>query len=261
MSQNTLVVSTTPPLAGLTMVNAVNAALNTLKTNNSGASEPSAPEAHMIWADTVNSSMKQRNSANTAWNELWKLNAPLSVTTQVTGDNTTKVASTAFVQQEIADRGKVAVVAPVTLTGVSVDFTGIPTWAKRVTVLLKETSLSGVSPLILRLGSSGGVEATGYLCNLSTANGAAISTAAATTSHQLTTTIAATSQVYGKIVIEHLSGNSFIITSNLGRNDAAYHFTGTGAKDLAGVFDRLRLTTISGTDTFDNGSASLYIEG
>jgi len=51
----------------------------------------------------------------------------------------------------------------VTASGTSVDFTGIPSWVKRVTVMFSGVSLSGTSSYLVQLGDSGGVENTGYL--------------------------------------------------------------------------------------------------
>ena len=42
------------------------------------------------------------------------------------------------------------------------DLTGIPSWAKRVTVMLNNATTSASSPLRFQLGDSGGIETTGY---------------------------------------------------------------------------------------------------
>ena len=47
-------------------------------------------------------------------------------------------------------------------SGTAIDFTGIPSWVKRVTVMFAGVSTSGTSPILLRLGTSGGIEITGY---------------------------------------------------------------------------------------------------
>lgn len=51
-SQNTLVIPNTGTLSGLTLVNTTNSAINTLVSNNSGASAPSPAYAYQLWADT-----------------------------------------------------------------------------------------------------------------------------------------------------------------------------------------------------------------
>jgi len=51
----------------------VNAALEALRTAHSGATAPSATVAYMLWADTNEGWVKQRNAANNGWVYLWKL--------------------------------------------------------------------------------------------------------------------------------------------------------------------------------------------
>ena len=45
----------------------LNNAMSAIATNNSGASEPSAPFAYEFWYDTTADILKIRNGANTAW--------------------------------------------------------------------------------------------------------------------------------------------------------------------------------------------------
>ena len=56
---------------------AVRADINNLAgailSQNSGASEPSTKLAYMLWADTTNGLMKQRDSANATWITMWTL--------------------------------------------------------------------------------------------------------------------------------------------------------------------------------------------
>jgi len=52
---------------GATVRADINSALLALVGNNSGATEPATMYAYMLWYDTANGIIKQRNSANTAW--------------------------------------------------------------------------------------------------------------------------------------------------------------------------------------------------
>lgn len=72
MSQNTVVIVDG---TGLEVLGYINDALNTLITTNSGSAAPSVTYAHMLWADTTNSQLKLRNSANTDWIVLGALSA------------------------------------------------------------------------------------------------------------------------------------------------------------------------------------------
>jgi hypothetical protein len=73
MSQGTLVIPTTGILSGLQLVNAINAAIDSLVTNASGSTDPSTlvggVQPYSFWLDTSVSPnvLRMRNAANTAW--------------------------------------------------------------------------------------------------------------------------------------------------------------------------------------------------
>ena len=54
----------------------VNLNLAAIASNNAGPDEPTPAVAHMLWADTLNGYLKQRNSANTAWLVIGRLDRP-----------------------------------------------------------------------------------------------------------------------------------------------------------------------------------------
>ena len=45
----------------------------------------------------------------------------------------------------------------------SADFTSIPSWVRRITLIFSDISLSGSDNLLIQIGDSGGLETTGYL--------------------------------------------------------------------------------------------------
>jgi hypothetical protein len=47
-------------------------------------------------------------------------------------------------------------------SGTSIDFTSIPSWVKRITVMIAGVSTNGSSIIQIQLGDSGGVETSGY---------------------------------------------------------------------------------------------------
>lgn len=57
-SQNSIVLPTVSPYPGLTMLNNVNSAFDTLQSNFSGATAPSSPKVYQLWADTANHLLK-----------------------------------------------------------------------------------------------------------------------------------------------------------------------------------------------------------
>lgn len=62
----------------------INAVLAAILTANSGSTAPTTTAPFMLWADTANGVIKQRNAADTAWVTLWTLGGqPLPVGTQL----------------------------------------------------------------------------------------------------------------------------------------------------------------------------------
>lgn len=145
-----------------------------------------------------------------------------------------------------------------TTSGTSVDFTGIPSWAKKITVMFNGVSTNGTSVVQMQVGS-GSVVSSGY--NAAAAfvvNSAA--TVSATYSTGFGTVFAAASDARrGHILLTNLSSNLWVASGAMISANGAT--TLGGDVILSGTLDRIRLTTINGTDTFDAGSVSLLIEG
>lgn len=144
-------------------------------------------------------------------------------------------------------------------SGTSIDFTGIPSWAKRVTIMFNGVSTNGASAPIIRLGTSSGFVATNYVSAVSRTTVAATST---TGFLLLDATIAASTHE-GMCIISNVSGNAWSHSSNicLSGNSCANGAGGISAANLGGTLDRVRITTVNGTDTFDAGTVNIIYEG
>ena len=146
-------------------------------------------------------------------------------------------------------------------TGTAIDFTGIPSWAKKITVMLDQVSTSGTSVVMIRLGTSSGVDAAGYAVTVGYITGTtqcgliAVDTTGINTGSTL-----AIAQRNGTITLHNVSGNTWVVSGLLGdyANDDIVQIS--GRKALAGPLDRIRLTTVNGTDTFDAGSVNIMWE-
>lgn len=146
-----------------------------------------------------------------------------------------------------------------TTSGTSIDFTSIPAWVKRITVLLNGVSLSGTTNLRVQLGVGGVPESATY----SSGEGRIVSpsTAAYNTNGASgfdAQDAAGVRNIYGSFVFENFSGNTWLARWVL-FNDALFIATGCGVKSLSGTLNMVRLTN-SGADTFDAGAASLLWE-
>ena len=170
-----------------------------------------------------------------------------------------------------ASRSRMVVGTAVASTsGTAIDFTGIPNWVKRITVILDGVSTSGASNnVVLQLGDSGGVETTGYLgyastIYVNTSTLVVTSTATgATDGFPVFFGVASTTR-YGSYTLHNISGNIWVANYTFGATDGVTlngTSQGGGNKTLSGTLDRVRLTTTGGTDTFDLGTVNILWEG
>jgi hypothetical protein len=161
-----------------------------------------------------------------------------------------------------ADRGRMVLeTAQATTSGTSVDFTGIPSWVKKITVMFAGVSTSGSSDWLIQLGDAGGIETTGYLgtgASIQAGTGETLFTAGIGIRSGAGATIA-----HGGVNISQVnpSSKTWIAHGVLGQSDAARMLLVGGSKSLSDTLDRVRITTVNGTDTFDAGSLNLLLEG
>ena len=155
----------------------------------------------------------------------------------------------------------VAGTAVASTTGTSIDFTGIPTWVKRITVIFNGVSTSGTSNYLVQIGA-GSVTSTGYLgASLASQAGASSAAGGTGTSGFVVADAVAAAYIYnGSLLIQNISGNIWIQSGTLVANTAARASVSGGNVTLSGTLDRVRITTQNGTDTFDLGSINILYE-
>lgn len=146
-------------------------------------------------------------------------------------------------------------------TNTVLDFTSIPSWTKRITVMFTGVSTNGSSIIQIQIGS-GSITATGY--NSAAGYGASAGQyGTATTGFIIEPTggAAAGSVRYGSVILSLISSNTWASQLGLYNTQAASGIFGGGASNsLAGSLDRVRITTVNGTDTFDAGSVNILYE-
>jgi hypothetical protein len=145
----------------------------------------------------------------------------------------------------------------VTASGTTVDFTGIPSWVKRITILLNGVSASSTSNLLVQIGS-GTFTTSGYAGFVFLASTARSAFSAGFT---VTGTRVATSVVNGSIVLSLVTGNSWNETGITSDGDASVLGTSqsSGNLTLGGVLDRVRVTSVS-ANTFSAGTINIIYE-
>jgi hypothetical protein len=148
-------------------------------------------------------------------------------------------------------------------SGTSIDFTGIPSWTKRITVMFSAVSGNGTSAFLIQLGDSGGIETTGY----TGAAGVMVNAASSSVTNQSTGF-----GIYNGGNLFNIYGNATICLLNATTNLWSFNFSGAngntanvivsgGTKALSATLDQVRITTANGTDAFDAGTINILYEG
>ena len=157
---------------------------------------------------------------------------------------------------EFADK-IVSGTAVASTSGTSIDFTGIPSWVKRVTVMFSGVSTSGTSHVLIQIGA-GSVETSSYNSTTFYSATTSVNTISSTSGFILATATAADTKS-GLIQIA-LLGSNIWIASGWCKTSTTTSASTMGDKTLSGTLDRIRITTVSGTDAFDAGTINILYE-
>jgi hypothetical protein len=141
---------------------------------------------------------------------------------------------------------------------VAIDFTSIPSWVKRITVMFNGVSSNGTSLFLVQIGS-GSVETTGYISTAQTVTAGVGGANSSSTAGMIIYTSLASNILSGHMVLTSMGSNLWI-SSHVGKITTSAGVFGGGDKTLSGTLDRVRFTTVNGTDTFDAGSVNILYE-
>lgn len=148
-------------------------------------------------------------------------------------------------------------------SGTSIDFTSIPSWVKRITVMFSAISTSSTSPIQIQIGDSGGVETTGYVGTNSVIGSASAASVTMSAGYLITISTSYTVATYtysGKLTLHNFGSNTWVADGLVNSTTNPYMYITNGIKTLSDTLDRVRITTVNGTDTFDAGSINILYE-
>jgi hypothetical protein len=148
-------------------------------------------------------------------------------------------------------------------SGTAIDFTSIPAWVKRITVMFSGVSVSGGPLLLVQLGS-GSITTSGYTSiAFGGSNANTLTTVSSSSGFAMNPVGAATYTYHGSCQINLLSSNTWTESGTFGTTLSGVHIGmgSAGSVSLSGVLDRIRITTTNGSDTFDAGSINILYEG
>lgn len=144
-------------------------------------------------------------------------------------------------------------------SGTAINFTGIPAGVKRITVMFSGVSTNGTSTPLVQIGA-GSVTTSGYLgVGNATVAGGATSGTNFTTGFGVQSALAA-NILHGHMVLTNVTSNTWVASHAMGTSNGTTTMVGSGTLALGGTLDRVRITTVNGTDTFDAGSINILYE-
>jgi hypothetical protein len=151
----------------------------------------------------------------------------------------------------------VSATAVASTSGTSINFTSIPSWVKRITVMLQGVSTNGSSIVIIQLGTGSTTYTTsGYLGSAGTNSSfGGFTTGIATTAVRSAATVN-----HGAITFTNITGNSWVASGTTASSDDQTISYTAGSIALAALLTAVRITTFNGTDTFDAGSINILYE-
>jgi len=147
----------------------------------------------------------------------------------------------------------------ITASGTSLDFTSLPSWVNRITVMFRNISTNGTSFMLVQLGTSSGVTTSGYVSTSNDLDGGGGSSSSDSTSGLIMRLQAASNIINGIMTIAYMGSNTWVANHTCASTTTVV-FMGGGTSALGGTLDRVRITTVNGTDTFDAGSVNILFE-
>jgi hypothetical protein len=234
--------------ANLTSINAVSHQVTgaTALTGNSAVTQIQVNGANAVVANTTSTLLT------------------VGGTTTLTA-NTTGITSVGTITSGSTVADSVGIIRPLvsmtanSSTGIAnIDYTGIPSWVKRITVMFNGVSLSGSSNFLIQIGS-GSITNTGYTSTGNYVQSPNLVGVATSTAGFLVYDANAASIFYGHILITNFTANTWVSTHMLMGSSTA-SVMGGGNIALSGTLDRVRITTVNGTDTFDAGAVNIMYE-
>jgi hypothetical protein len=145
-------------------------------------------------------------------------------------------------------------------SGTSIDFTGLPAWVKKITIIFNEVSGNASSNMLIQLGTgSTSYTTSGYLSTGCVTTTSAVSGGSSTAGFFMFRDTASYG-VSGHMVLTNISGNIWI-SSHAAKISTTAIINGGGSVTLGAALTAVRITTVNGTDTFDAGTINIMYEG
>lgn len=143
-----------------------------------------------------------------------------------------------------------------TPTTANAEFTGIPSWAKRITIAFNNISTNSSAAVTMEL-ATGGVYATSGYTSAAWVGGSSNTGDSSTTNFVLDGGGQLSSSVRsGNLILMNLSGNTWVLSGTLTRSTVVVSLI-SGSVTLSGTLNQLRVLS---NGTFDAGTINVFWE-
>ena len=148
----------------------------------------------------------------------------------------------------------------VNLTGTSVQFTGIASDVRRITLVFLNVSMNSTDDFEVQIGDSGGIETSGYVSWNKRFGGTTFSTggSAAQTGYLVGSALSLNSNYFGEVIIYNPKNNDWVCTSQITDQNDNFRWQ-TGKKSLSDTLTQVNIKC-SGTASFDAGYVQIFTE-
>lgn len=172
--------------------------------------------------------------------------------------NQVSISSTGIVTGTAGNLMLVQGTSQASTSGTSITFSSIPSWVKRITVSFHGVSTNGTSNYLIQIGS-GSVTSTGYQ---STSVGLPGGGTQSSTAGLIISSANNANISYGQMVLTLVTNNTWAASHTFGDYLSTFYVIlgGGGSPNLSGALDRVVITTVNGTDTFDAGTINIQYE-
>jgi hypothetical protein len=182
-----------------------------------------------------------------------------TITFPAATDTVATLAATQTLTNKTIQGGAItSATAQASTSGSNVDFS-IPSYVKRITVMLTGVSTNGANIYSIQLGTGATPTfvATGYTSPLVTFTSTSVGTTLYTTSFGIYNPSTAAAVVSGTYIISNITGNTWAIFGSGGEATVARAGLVSSSLALGAALTAIRVTTV---DTFDAGSINIMYE-
>jgi len=142
-------------------------------------------------------------------------------------------------------------------SGTAIDFIGIPSGVKKITIIFNAVSLNGAENYLVQIGSTT-FSTSGYVSTSNETNQASSTAGVQSTSGFSLKAGAAGEFNSGIMTIVNVSSNTWV-NSHAGKKSTTNAYFGGGNASISGTLDRVRITN-GGSNTFDAGIVNIMYE-